>query len=661
MNISIRQKYFFLFIILPLFLFADIKLQKIADNDLMSSNRQETAKAFETLIIKSKDEMSFLWVYSSVGVDTFTSRSSKQYEISLPEGIYNIITGGKYSKHISWTITRDSLDIGATDTLIINKDEAIHKNTYQLLREDNTPLKINSIIFFYLTKPDLYTPSVWGVSLSHLSVDSSAFIQYYNKKPSMLHTRWLVKGKQNSNNGNLYLIDGKIPFSGKDSILTNNPENYTTADIAFELPDSLQNMGSPVQVGTKSPGQHWYLDDPDYYFPFSIPVYTDTSTGLKFSHDVNLTKTYGDDLQSVEMFIGNEKVYGFNSPDQFDSPVIVSETHDVRLGVTPTFWYGRFKNSSENISIFGDFGYLRWQQLFLSQTNDVLNHVPYYLTITGPDNYLQQDTLYPTFRKENAAPLQLGFSPEDLSFPVAEGIYSVIIKDTNSLVAGLPAKTEARATFDLGKKDKDPPYLDYFQILSDRVISNVIVPETDNIVRFRPGDNYDIDSVFLFLSVYKQDHWQEMRLNKVLNEFRANIPPLEEQYYDLRLRITDKSNNELQVYFSPAFIVDKKVGLSGMSLKKELFNIENAFPNPFNSSISIRVTTPVSSQFFSLDVFDISGRKIKTIFEGPGLGGQFEYTWQGDNERGMPVSTGIYYIVLKGNDWIASHKVLLLK
>ena len=73
------------------------------------------------------------------------------------------------------------------------------------------------------------------------------------------------------------------------------------------------------------------------------------------------------------------------------------------------------------------------------------------------------------------------------------------------------------------------------------------------------------------------------------------------------------------------------------------FTILGQFPNPFNSSITIKLKV-ITPQNIDIIVYDILGRKIKTIYSGYLSDGSYEYLWNGLNTNAEIVSAGIYYI-----------------
>lgn len=84
------------------------------------------------------------------------------------------------------------------------------------------------------------------------------------------------------------------------------------------------------------------------------------------------------------------------------------------------------------------------------------------------------------------------------------------------------------------------------------------------------------------------------------------------------------------------------------------------FPNPFNLSttLSYQVGAPARVR---LDVFDISGQRVRTLVDAPVVAGWYQVRWDGLNEVGQAVATGVYFSRLLVGDGIYLRKMLLLK
>lgn len=71
------------------------------------------------------------------------------------------------------------------------------------------------------------------------------------------------------------------------------------------------------------------------------------------------------------------------------------------------------------------------------------------------------------------------------------------------------------------------------------------------------------------------------------------------------------------------------------------YALEQNYPNPFNPSTIIPVRIPVTG-VVSLVVYNILGEKIRTVHEGPLETGRYLFRWEGNNDRGIIVSSGVY-------------------
>ena len=88
--------------------------------------------------------------------------------------------------------------------------------------------------------------------------------------------------------------------------------------------------------------------------------------------------------------------------------------------------------------------------------------------------------------------------------------------------------------------------------------------------------------------------------------------------------------------------------------------LEQNYPNPFNSSTAIRYQTTESAQV-QLEIFDLTGQKIKSLVDDAQIPGAYEILWDGTNEQGNPVGTGIYLTRLQVGSFTEVRKMLLIK
>ena len=105
-----------------------------------------------------------------------------------------------------------------------------------------------------------------------------------------------------------------------------------------------------------------------------------------------------------------------------------------------------------------------------------------------------------------------------------------------------------------------------------------------------------------------------------------------------------------------------------ISLKAETENpaspsaaiLEQNYPNPFNPitqiAFSLSKDLPVK-----LDIFNVKGQRVKSVCDSDLAAGKHSYVWNGDNQAGEPVSSGIYFYQLTTPEGVFSNKMILMK
>jgi hypothetical protein len=90
------------------------------------------------------------------------------------------------------------------------------------------------------------------------------------------------------------------------------------------------------------------------------------------------------------------------------------------------------------------------------------------------------------------------------------------------------------------------------------------------------------------------------------------------------------------------------------------FALENAAPNPFNPETTIRFTIPEDGDV-SLIVYDVLGRRVRTLVNGKKRADHYEVIWDGSNDQGNTVASGVYFYRLKTASRNASKKMVFVK
>ncbi len=97
-----------------------------------------------------------------------------------------------------------------------------------------------------------------------------------------------------------------------------------------------------------------------------------------------------------------------------------------------------------------------------------------------------------------------------------------------------------------------------------------------------------------------------------------------------------------------------------VTLNQREFSLFPNSPNPFNQSTNLRFSLQ-SPGFVNLDIFDLLGRKVRTLIAGYLRSGSGSAVWDGKDDSGEEVSSGIYFSRIRFRDSSQTSKLLLLK
>lgn len=95
----------------------------------------------------------------------------------------------------------------------------------------------------------------------------------------------------------------------------------------------------------------------------------------------------------------------------------------------------------------------------------------------------------------------------------------------------------------------------------------------------------------------------------------------------------------------------------------EDFRLEQNYPNPFNAGtkIKFRVSSSTTSVSVNLHIYNLKGQLISTLVERNLFPGEYEILWNGTDQQGFPVASGIYIYILKQGQNKLSRKMTLIR
>ena len=90
------------------------------------------------------------------------------------------------------------------------------------------------------------------------------------------------------------------------------------------------------------------------------------------------------------------------------------------------------------------------------------------------------------------------------------------------------------------------------------------------------------------------------------------------------------------------------------------FGLSQNYPNPFNPTTEIRYSLP-SRGHVNLSVYNILGQRVATLVDKEQPAGVYRVQWDGCDDNGQTLATGIYLYQIRTGANIESKKMLLLK
>lgn len=91
-----------------------------------------------------------------------------------------------------------------------------------------------------------------------------------------------------------------------------------------------------------------------------------------------------------------------------------------------------------------------------------------------------------------------------------------------------------------------------------------------------------------------------------------------------------------------------------------LIALHNNYPNPFNPETTISFNLD-KAEFTTLEVYNIKGQKVKTLINGYQTSGEHNIVWNGKDDSGKAVASGVYLYKMKSGEYSLSKKMILHK
>ena len=104
-------------------------------------------------------------------------------------------------------------------------------------------------------------------------------------------------------------------------------------------------------------------------------------------------------------------------------------------------------------------------------------------------------------------------------------------------------------------------------------------------------------------------------------------------------------------------------GVARVTVVPTAYALSDNYPNPFNPATSIQysVISGQSPPHVSLKIYNLLGQEVRTLVDEVQEAGYYRVYWDGNDDRGEQVSSGMYFYRLTAGDFTAIKKMTLVK
>ncbi len=90
------------------------------------------------------------------------------------------------------------------------------------------------------------------------------------------------------------------------------------------------------------------------------------------------------------------------------------------------------------------------------------------------------------------------------------------------------------------------------------------------------------------------------------------------------------------------------------------YHLHQNTPNPFNPETTIRYEVPTGG-LVQLNIYNLGGQKVACLVDQVQMAGSYTITWDGRDNAGQELATGIYLYSLHAGTRIEARRLLLLR
>jgi hypothetical protein len=125
-----------------------------------------------------------------------------------------------------------------------------------------------------------------------------------------------------------------------------------------------------------------------------------------------------------------------------------------------------------------------------------------------------------------------------------------------------------------------------------------------------------------------------------------------------RLHLEGGAERQLKVIVGTKAYAKKES--KGIPLERLETTLRGNYPNPFAEATTLEYVLEEESEV-EITVYDVLGRRIRTLVRGTRDAGLHQVRWDGENRYGKPVGSGVYFYRFEAEDFEETRKMMLVR
>ncbi|HSG28649.1 MAG TPA: T9SS type A sorting domain-containing protein, partial [Candidatus Krumholzibacterium sp.] len=190
-------------------------------------------------------------------------------------------------------------------------------------------------------------------------------------------------------------------------------------------------------------------------------------------------------------------------------------------------------------------------------------------------------------------------------------------------------------------------------------------PADTTYIRWIATDNEQVDSVSIWFSLNNGADFQLLAGGEPNDSiYMWIVPAVESDSCLIRIVAWDAAMNEghdtSDEVFTVKDLTDVEDGEDDPEIPVFTDRLEQNYPNPFNGNTTIAYSLSGAS-FVELVIYDTAGRRLRTLERRDRGPGRHLAVWNGKDDSGSPVTSGVYFCRIKAGKFSQTRKIVYMR